>query len=309
MAEMDGQTEIERKLAEQEAAEASRREIEKQAWPPEPGAPMTTEQARIVEPPRRRSLLEQWKDRGGVLGGLAAAVIFVLKVVAPVLSLLVKFLFVFKTVLITFGSMALSMWFYSTRFGWAFAVGIVLLIFVHESGHATASRIKGLKVGPMVFVPFMGAFVTSSGVSRTLEMDAFIGIMGPVFGTIAGIVCVILGFVTHQPVFFGLAYFNFFMNLFNLTPAVPLDGAWIAPLFSPKLLAFGAVLMLFLGFMNPLIWILGLLSLPRVIAGWKADPATQPYYRVSNAARWKYGFAYLGLIALLAFGMVVTHIA
>lgn len=96
------------------------------------------------------------------------------------------------------------------------------------------------------------------------------------------------------------------MNLFNLAPTPPLDGGWITPLFSPKLLAVGAVLLLFLIPLNPFIAVLALMSLPRIIAGWKAKPEESDYYQATASVRWKFGAAYLGLaafLALLGFGL------
>ena len=55
---------------------------------------------------------------------------------------------------------------------------------------------------------------------------------------------------------------------------------------------------------NPLIAVLALLSLPRIIAGWKADPKTQPYYQVTASDRWKFAVAYLGLALFLGLGPV-----
>jgi membrane-associated protease RseP (regulator of RpoE activity) len=43
------------------------------------------------------------------------------------------------------------------------------------------------------------------------------------------------------------------INLFNLLPVAPLDGGWIVPLFSPRILAVTAVLLLPLTYFNPLI--------------------------------------------------------
>ncbi len=62
------------------------------------------------------------------------------------------------------------------------------------------------------------------------------------------------------------------------------------------------ILAVIVGFKNPLIWLLLLASLPRIVGGWKADPATQPYYQVATADKWKYGFAYLGLASFLGAG-------
>ncbi len=185
-------------------------------------------------------------------------------------------LLTFGKLLLGGGSMLLSMWVWGLVYGWQLGVGIVLLIFIHECGHAFAARMRGIPTGIMVFVPFMGAFVTTGRYGKSIVEDAFIGIMGPVFGTLAGIGCLVLFLVTpgHSPFWLALAQVNFFMNLFNLAPTPTLDGGWITPPFSPKLLALGAVLLLFIAYYNPLVILLALMSLPRNIAGWKPNLKT-----------------------------------
>jgi len=234
---------------------------------------------------------------------------FLAKVGGPLILLLskLKFLLVGAKIALALGSMLVSMWAYSAVFGWRLAVGIVLLIFIHECGHALAAKVRGIPTGIMVFVPFMGAFVTTKRYGQNLEEDAFIGIMGPFVGSLASLACYLMYIPTGNPFWIVLGQWGFFVNLFNLLPTPPLDGGWIAPLFSPKLLAIGAVIAVVVGFRNPLIWILLVASIPRIISGWKADPKTQPYYKVPAAAKWKYGIAYLGLAALLAVGGSISH--
>jgi Zn-dependent protease len=178
----------------------------------------------------------------------------------------------------------------------------VLLIFIHECGHALAAKMRGNDVGFMLFIPLMGAFVTTKRYGRNIVEDAFIGIMGPIVGTLACVACVGIFFITHAPFWLALASWGFLINLFNLAPTAPLDGGWITPLFSPKLLAVGVVLLLFMARYNWLIVVLALLSIPRIISAWKADPRTQPYYQAQPSDRWKFGIAYLGLALFLALG-------
>lgn len=266
---------------------------------------------------RPPTLLERWKAKGGLLGAIASGLLLLAKIGAPVLLLLSKLKFLLVALkLLTFGkfllgggSMLLSMWVWASLYGWPFGVGIVLLIFIHECGHALAARMRGIPTGIMVFIPLMGAFVTTKRYGKNIVEDAFIGIMGPVFGTLAGIGCVIIYALTpsHSPFWLALAQFNFLMNLFNLAPTAPLDGGWITPLFSPKLLAVGAVLLLFLVPYNPLILVLALMSLPRIISGWKAKPEESTYYQATAADRWKFGTAYLGLAAFLAVANYGLH--
>ena len=296
-----------RLLSGRTADGSSRPEPAPEQTPPSPAfspyyaqTPPSPEYA-FAKPP---SLLQRWKAKGGVLGGIASFLLLIAKVAAPVLSLLAKFKFLAfgLKLLLGSGSMLLSMWVWGLIYGWKFGVGIVLLIFIHECGHAIAAKMRGIPTGIMVFVPLMGAFVTTGRYGKSIVEDAFIGIMGPVFGTLAGLGCLLLYAVTpgHSPFWLALAQVNFFMNLFNLAPTPPLDGGWITPLFSPKLLAVGAVLLLFLARYNPLIIVLALMSLPRIISGWKAKPEDSPYYQATAADRWKFGAAYLGLAAFLA---------
>jgi len=255
------------------------------------------------------SKLERQKAKGGIGGAIAGLVILLAKFGGLALALLskLKFLTIGLKLLVTCGSMLLSMWAYATRYGWPFGIGMVMQIFIHECGHALAAKRRGIPTSFMIFIPFMGAAVFTKRHGENLEQDAFIGIMGPVVGTAAAAILAGIGLATGSPFWLGLAQWGFFVNLFNLIPTAPLDGGWIVPLFSPKALAFGAVLMVGLGFLNPFIWVLGLLSLPRIIGGWKADPATQPYYRVDQGVRIKYGLAYLGLAAFLGGAWWETH--
>ena len=50
----------------------------------------------------------------------------------------------FGKLTVTLGSMLLSIGIYATIWGWPFAVGFVLLLFVHEMGHVIAARIRGI---------------------------------------------------------------------------------------------------------------------------------------------------------------------
>src|SRR4030088_222168 len=81
------------------------------------------------------------RGRGGVGGilvalGLAAAKF---KVILGVLAG-AKWLFLAPKLLLSFGSMFLSVWLYALWFGWKFAVVFVLLILVHEMGHFVTFR-------------------------------------------------------------------------------------------------------------------------------------------------------------------------
>src|SRR5947208_8003172 len=70
-------------------------------------------------------------------------------------ALLIPVLKFFPVLLKTGGTMLLTIWFYAQTWGWWYALGFVLLIFVHECGHLLEARRLGMKVGAQVFIPFM----------------------------------------------------------------------------------------------------------------------------------------------------------
>src|SRR5882757_6177679 len=79
-------------------------------------------------------------------------------------------------ILKTGGTMVLSMGLYAMRWGWWFAAGFVILIFVHECGHLIAAKRVGLKVSAPMFIPFFGAIITLKEAPRNAWIEAQVGI-------------------------------------------------------------------------------------------------------------------------------------
>lgn len=61
--------------------------------------------------------------------------------------------------LLSGGTMLLSVATYALAFGWPYATGFVVLLFCHELGHYLAARQRNLPVGLPMFIPFVGAWV------------------------------------------------------------------------------------------------------------------------------------------------------
>ena len=86
------------------------------------------------------------------------------KVTAPIVGfgfLLLKFgglLLKFKVVT-TGASMLVSIAAYTWIWGLPFAIGFVLLIFVHELGHVLELRRQGIRASAPLFIPFLGAMI------------------------------------------------------------------------------------------------------------------------------------------------------
>ena len=124
----------------------------------------------------------------------------------------------------TGGSMLLSVMLYSRMGGWEFAVGFVLLIFVHEMGHVLANWYYGIRQSAPIFLGIFGAVIFVKGRIRSAKEEAVMGIAGPVFGTVAALVCYAWFYQTGSDLAAVLAYFGMFINLWNLLPVPPLDG-------------------------------------------------------------------------------------
>lgn len=208
-------------------------------------------------------------------------------------------------VLLTGGTMLLSVFAYSLVYGWRYAVGFVVLIFVHEMGHYIAARQRGLDVGAPTFIPFVGAWINLKSLPHNVETEAYVGLAGPLVGSLGALACYFAARQTDSPLLLALSYAGFFLNLFNLIPLSPFDGGRVTAVLSPKLWLLGApiLVLLFLLHHNPILILMGILALPQVVKAWKYDPQAPEnlaYYGVTTEQKFTYGAAYIGLLAFLA---------
>jgi Zn-dependent protease len=150
-------------------------------------------------------------DWRGVLRKLFAPVLFLLGLAAK-LGSLAKFAAIF----VAFGG-------YTLIWGWKFALGVVVLIFLHEMGHFLEAEREGLHPSWPVFIPFLGAYVKHT--RGNPWQTARVAIAGPVLGGVAALGCYLVGRADHSSLLIALAYFGFFLNLINLLPFSILDGA------------------------------------------------------------------------------------
>jgi Zn-dependent protease len=132
----------------------------------------------------------------------------------------------------TLATMLLSIGAYAIEWGWAFAAGFVLLIFVHELGHAIALRMEGIPAGAPVFIPFVGAFVAMHGQPRNAAVEARVAMAGPILGSLGAWAVLGAGVSFEVPLLVALGHTAVILNLFNLVPVPPLDGGRIAGAFT-----------------------------------------------------------------------------
>jgi Zn-dependent protease len=247
---------------------------------------------------------------GRIGTGLGAAGLLLLKFGAKLKALLL--LLPKLKVLTTSATMLVSIAAYSLIWGWAFALGFVLLLLVHEMGHVLQLRREGIKASAPMFIPFLGAVIATKSLGRNALAEARVGLAGPVLGSLGAAALIPIASATGSDLYTALAFTGFFLNLFNLLPVVPLDGGRAMAALSPWmwLIGFAALVGLMFVFPNPIMLLILLFGGMESWRRWQArkSPGSQEYYRVAPRHRLLVAAVYIGLIALLALGMTETHI-
>jgi len=216
--------------------------------------------------------------------------------------------------LTTAGTALVSVAAYSLFWGWTFALGFVVLLFIHEMGHVLQLRREGIKASAPMFIPFMGALITAKSLGENALAEARVGLAGPILGTLGAGACLAIGEATNSDMFRALAYVGFFLNLFNLLPVVPLDGGRAMAAMAPWMwfVGFGALVAMVFVFPNPILLIIVLFGGLETWRRWKQRKTRSleqaAYYRVSPRNRLLVATVYIGLIATLALGMDAAHV-
>jgi len=266
--------------------------------------------------------VEAGKKRKGLagLGGIGATIGALLLKFKAVLLLLLNLKWV--VFLAKFGwvgfSALLSIAIYSLIFGWQFAIGLVLLLFIHEMGHALVMKLKGIPVGGLIFIPMLGAAVFMRQMPKNAQDEAEVGIAGPIAGAIASGVCLALAELTPHTttIWAALAYFGFFMNLFNLVPVLPFDGGRVLGAIDRRIWIVGFLALLGFqiwqwinGFSNIFLLFFIVMAATQLWSrrGLHTGAAAQEYYNVPIGTRIALSVLYFGLAAALVLGMSIAH--
>ena len=125
----------------------------------------------------------------------------------------------------TLFSMLLSMGLYWGLFGWKFAVGLVISIYVHEMGHVAALLRLGIRASAPMFIPGFGAMVRLHQYPASAREDARVGLAGPLWGLGASVVALAGFHATGWPILAAIARVGAWLNLLNLIPLWQLDGS------------------------------------------------------------------------------------
>jgi Zn-dependent protease len=259
--------------------------------PPEPPGPPGISPAQPT-PPRAKGI-------GAAIGGIALLLLAKAKVLLVALKALK-----FGKILLTMGTMVITIGYYAMQGGWRFAVGFVLMILIHEIGHGVEIKRAGLESGYPIFIPFFGALISMKGQPRSPAVEARIALAGPMWGGMASVGVAALYLLTHERLWLTLAYTGFFLNLFNLTPLGFLDGGRVTRLFSRRawIVGVGIFVVLFILAPAPQVLIIGILALMQALNRAPVDPqAVTARERLTVAA------SYFGLCAALAAGTAFSR--
>jgi len=115
-------------------------------------------------------------------------------------------------------------------FGGIAGVVIVCLAFasvlLHELGHALVARQLGVRVSG-IELGFFGGAAKMVELPRTANHELAIAAAGPAVSLVLAGLGLGLGAVTHVPLIAWLGWTNLILALFNLIPALPMDGGRI----------------------------------------------------------------------------------
>ncbi len=280
-----------------------------------PGSPTANEAARAIvgeylAPDASPASGRNWKAAGGTAVGIGLVIAKFKGLLFALLNL--KWILLGSKFALTGASFLASIWFYSLFYGWKFALVFVLLIAIHEGGHVAFVRGFGLSAPAVFFVPGLGAFTSWKGAQQSVYAESLIAFGGPLFGGLAAGACLLYAVATGSGFWMAAAYVGFFLNLFNMIPIAFLDGGKMTGAISPRLwivgFAFVIVATIAFHWWNPILLILLVLSIPRVVQTFRGQIDAR-YRDVPDAQRATITAAYFALLALLAAGLVVSHVA
>jgi len=173
-------------------------------------------------------------------------------------------------------SMVLAIGVYTLAFGWRYAVGIVAMLLIHEMGHYAAARQRGLAVRLPMFIPFAFAWTTLEDMPHDAETEAYVGLGGPMLGTVGAIAAWWLAGSYDARWLLAVAYTGFFINLINMIPLPPLDGGRITAVLSPRIWLLGVPIIgvLLWYHFSVILLLVAIVAVPHVFAALRFNSAS-----------------------------------
>jgi Zn-dependent protease len=206
------------------------------------------------------------------------------------------------------GSMLLSIAAYALKAPLRLAIGFMIIILVHETGHAVVMRAKGLRPGILVFIPFLGGAVTPNEQPRNAYDDAQIGLAGPLAGTFASLAALQLYKWTGASAYLFIAFLGFIINLLNLLPLGMLDGGRISGAITKWMWVIGGAALTYktISQPNPLMIVLLILAAFQVYVSIIRE-GSEKFYEVTAAQKVAVAVAYFTLVVFLSHQAYTTY--
>jgi Zn-dependent protease len=179
-------------------------------------------------------------------------------------------------------------------------------------GHVITLRAQGVRSSLPLFIPFLGAFVNMKEMPRNVYQEAVSGLAGPAFGTAASIAVAVWAHATGSAFLQQLAFVGFFLNIFNMLPALPLDGGRAVGALHPAIWFVGLVgLLVFeIFYPSPVVPIILLLGGYELWKRWRGrnSRAAQAYFAMLPGQRALIGALYVGILAVALVGLHSTYL-
>jgi len=96
-------------------------------------------------------------------------------------------------------------------------------ILVHELGHALVARRLGVRIAG-IEMQFFGGMAKMTTPPRSARDEILIALAGPAVSLGIALIGMVLGTVTGSPLVSYIAMTNLILGVFNLLPALPMDG-------------------------------------------------------------------------------------
>jgi Zn-dependent protease len=266
-----------------------------------PGRRIGIERPDGREPECTVVVMDEQRGRGKFLGLLASAA--ALLKFAPLLKVAVL-AGKFKSLLLMIASLGA----YTMVWGWRYAVGFMVLLFLHELGHVIELRRQGVRASLPMFIPFLGAFVAVKERQADVGAEARSALAGPALGLVASAA---VAYMSGDSLLLGaVAYTGFFLNLLNLAPMLPLDGGRVAGALSPRAWLAGMVLavVLLVYIPSPVLLLVLLFGAVETASRWRSRNQEKEYYELAPSVRRRIGLGYALCVIAALIGMEITHV-
>ena len=206
--------------------------------------------------------------------------------------------------------------FYTWLFGPLFALGFVVLLGIHETGHWLMARRLGIATSFPIFIPGLGALINMRRMPATVRQEAEIAIAGPAIGGLASFVVIGLAYLTHSGIWGALGYVGCSLNLFNLLPVTPLDGGRVMTAVSRWMNLVG--LLLLVGYIAvtiawlhnpyslPILVIIALVGVFELFGRFRRGRYAAEYFDIPLWVRIVIGSAWVLLLGALSLGILLS---